>query len=151
MKPSLVWPLLWGSPSVQGEAVTMQLAKYQNRGNYKHCVPQPHPHSGADVRRAEGRSNRGRMTHSAVGIWDKSCLEIPVWCSYPRQSGRPCSFNSLKLYWAPTLEWVPWRQSKDQNTLLPPLPSWSLCKGGRAWTQLSDCRLFCFVFSYLSF
>lgn len=44
----------------------MQLAKYQNRGNYRHCVLQQLPHFGAEIRRAEGTSNRGRnMTHSS--------------------------------------------------------------------------------------
>lgn len=43
MRPNLAGPLSWGSSSIHPkrnrQIVTMHLAKYQNRGHYKHCSP----------------------------------------------------------------------------------------------------------------
>lgn len=44
----------WGWIIIQVETVTMQLPKHQYRGNYKSCVSQLLPHSGAEMRTATG-------------------------------------------------------------------------------------------------
>lgn len=91
----------------------------------------------------------GTWPTPAVGIAEKSCWEIPIWCSYPRQSGRPCSFNVVKLYWASTLMGA--REAEQRLRHIAAAALGSLCEEGRHEHNLGTIDSSCSVFNYSTF